>query len=138
MQGGNKAKLLRQNQTDAEKHLWYRLRNRGLNGHKFRRQVPIGSYIADFACMELRLIVEVDGGQHAEQVAYDLKRDRFLRDEGYEIVRYWNNEVMGNLNGVLETLTLTLSLREITSDLPASGLSRMASRPIRELGKSKK
>ncbi|MEO8333309.1 MAG: endonuclease domain-containing protein [Gallionella sp.] len=112
MQGSNKAKSLRQNQTEAEKHLWQRLRNRGLNDYKFRRQVPIGSYIADFVCMELRLIVEVDGGQHADQIAYDQKRELFLRKEGYEIVRYWNNEVLGNLDGVLETLTLALSLRE--------------------------
>jgi very-short-patch-repair endonuclease len=112
MQGSIKAKSLRQNQTEAEKVLWRHLRNRELAGYKFRRQVSIGPYVADFVCMKARLIVEIDGGQHANQVLYDQAREGFLRSEGYEIVRYWNTEVLGNLGGVLETLTLTLSLRE--------------------------
>jgi very-short-patch-repair endonuclease len=110
MQGNSKAKTLRRNQTEAEKALWHRLRNRGLEGYKFRRQVPIGPYVADFVCMAARLIVEIDGGQHAEQVVYDQDRERFLRNEGYEVVRYWNNDVLSNLDGVLTTLTLTLTL----------------------------
>ncbi len=112
MQGSNNAKSLRHTQTEAEKLLWYHLRNRRLNGCKFRRQVPIGPYIVDFVCMTARLIVEIDGGQHATQATYDQKRSRYLRNEGYKVVRYWNNEVLGNLDGVLTTLTLTLSLRE--------------------------
>lgn len=112
MQANDHANSLRKNQTDAETKLWCRLRNRGLSGYKFRRQVPVGRYIADFVCMEMRLIVELDGGQHAEQVTYDQEREAYLRSEGYVVVRYWNNEVLGNLDGVLETLTLTLSLRE--------------------------
>lgn len=112
MQGSNKARSLRRNQTEAEKILWSRLRDRGLGGYKFRRQVPIDPYIADFVCMAARLIVEIDGGQHAERVAQDHERERFLQKEGYEVVRYWNNEVLGNLDGVLTTLTLALSLRE--------------------------
>lgn len=119
MQANAHANSLRKNQTDAESMLWYRLRNRGLNGYKFRRQVPIGPYIADFVCMEMRLVVELDGGQHAEQVTYDHEREGFLRSEGYVVVRYWNNEVLGNLDGVLETLTLALSLRERES-IPGS------------------
>jgi very-short-patch-repair endonuclease len=106
------AKFLRQNQTEAEKVLWHRLRNRRLAGYKFRRQVSIGPYIADFVCAGSRLIVEVDGGQHSQQAEYDRRRDDFLTGVGYKVVRYWNNEVLSNLDGVLEALTLTLSQRE--------------------------
>jgi very-short-patch-repair endonuclease len=92
------------------------LRNRRLNGLKFRRQVPVGPYVADFLCKEAMLIIEVDGGQHATQVEYDQSRDEFLRANGYQVVRFWNNEVLKNIDGVLEelnrTLTLTLSQRE--------------------------
>ena len=107
-----KAKHLRKNSTDAEKFLWTHMRNRQLEGWKFRRQLPVGQYIVDFACLELRLIIEIDGGQHAEQVPYDLGRTRFLQSKGYRVVRFWNNEVLGNIEGVLEALTLTLSQRE--------------------------
>jgi len=72
----------------------------------------VGSYIADIVCSELKLIIELDGGQHAEQELYDLRRTEFLQSKGYQVVRYWNNEVLGNTTGVLETLTLTLSQRE--------------------------
>jgi very-short-patch-repair endonuclease len=108
----DKARLLRKNSTDAEKRFWSQLRNRRLNGWKFRRQFPIGQYIVDFECYELKLIVEVDGGQHAEQEFYDIRRTEYLQSKGYRVVRFWNNEVLGNLEGVLETLTLTLSQRE--------------------------
>ena len=104
-----KARLLRKNQTDAEAALWRKLRGRGLEGYKFRRQVPVGPYVADFLCKEAMLIVEIDGGQHAEQVEYDRFREDFLKTHGYQVVRFWNNEVLNNLDGVLETLTLTLS-----------------------------
>ncbi|MFB3059465.1 MAG: endonuclease domain-containing protein [Gammaproteobacteria bacterium] len=107
-----KAKQLRSNSTDAERNLWAHIRNRRLEGWKFRRQLPIGRFIVDFACAELRIIVEIDGGQHAEKIHYDLGRTRFLQSKGYQVVRYWNNEVLGNIEGVLEALTLTLSQRE--------------------------
>ena len=107
-----KARFLRRNQTDAEKILWQRLRNRGISGYKFRRQVPVGPYVADFLCNSAQLIVEVVGGQHAEHKEYDQCRDDFLRANGYDVIRFWNNEVMNNLDGVLESLTLTLSQRE--------------------------
>ena len=107
-----KAKQLRRNSTDAEKYLWAKIRNRQLESWKFRRQLPVGRYIVDFTCSELRLIIEIDGGQHAEQVHYDLGRTRFLQAKGYRVVRFWNNEVLGNIEGVLEALTLTLSQRE--------------------------
>lgn len=107
-----RARILRQNATEAEKRLWYRIRNRQINGCKFRRQHPVGGYVTDFTCVELKLVVEIDGGQHAEQADADLKRTRELESHGYTVIRFWNNEVLGNIEGVLETLTLTLSRRE--------------------------
>ncbi len=107
-----RARALRQNATESEKRLWYRIHSRQLNGHKFRRQHPVGRYVVDFACVELKLVVEIDGGQHAEQADADLKRTRELESLGYTVIRFWNNEVLGNIEGVLETLTLTLSQRE--------------------------
>ncbi len=107
-----KTKQLRSNSTDAERNLWAHIRNRRLEGWKFRRQLPVGQYIVDFACPELRLIIEIDGGQHAEQIHDDLGRTKFLQTKGYRVVRFWNNEVPGNIEAVLEALTLTLSQRE--------------------------
>jgi very-short-patch-repair endonuclease len=82
-----------------------------LENYKFRRQVPVGPYVADFLCKEAMLIVEIDGSQHSAQVEYDQQRDAFLRAGGYEVIRFWNNEVLMNVNGVLESLSLTLSQR---------------------------
>jgi very-short-patch-repair endonuclease len=93
--------------TDAERLLWSRLRSRQLNGHKFRRQVPVGSFIADFLCWEAGMIVEVDGGQHDE--ATDASRTAWLADNGYHVVRFWNNDVLQNIEGVLEELSLVLA-----------------------------
>ena len=107
-----KARQLRKNSTDAENRLWQYIRNRQLGGRKFRRQFPVGRYIVDFVCIELSLIAEIDGGHHTEQINYDSKRSSFLQSKGYRVVRFWNNEVLGNISGVLETLTLTLSQRE--------------------------
>ena len=115
-----KAKQLRRNSTDAGKYLWAKIRNRQLESWKFRRQLPVGYYIVDFACSELRLIIEIDGGQHAEQVLYDLRRTRFLQAKGYQVIRFWNNEVLENIEGVLEALTLTLSQRERELSNPLS------------------
>ncbi len=98
------AKVLRQNQTNAEGLLWHYLRNKQMDGHKFRRQQPIGPYIVDFACMPRKLIIELDGGQHAKQKTYDEKRDTFLKDMGFRILRFWNNEVFENCFGVLENI----------------------------------
>jgi len=111
------AKALRSNQTDAEQRLWYRLRAHRFMDLKFKRQKPIGRYIVDFVCMEHRLIIELDGGQHAEQVAYDQQRDAWLRSQGYTVLRFWNNDVMQQLEGVLEQILLTLS----PGPSPASG-----------------
>ena len=97
------AKVLRSNMTDAERRLWYRLRAHRLEGIKFKRQVPIGLYVADFACMERKLLVEVDGGQHAES-ASDVARTKWLEDRGFRILRFWNNEVLNETNAVLEII----------------------------------
>ena len=105
----NNAKTLRSNQTTAEQRLWYHLRAHRFMGFKFKRQKPMGRYIVDFVCLEHRLIIEVDGGQHAEQVAYDQYRDAWLRSQGYTVLRFWNNDVMQQMEGVLEQIRCTLS-----------------------------
>ena len=102
------AKQLRQNLTDAEQRLWYHLRGRRLHGYKFRRQMPIGRYIADFVCEERRLIVEADGGQHAEQCAYDAGRSRDLQQSGYTVLRFWNHEILQETEAVLARILLML------------------------------
>ena len=99
-----KAQTLRESQTNAEGLLWHYLRDKQLAGYKFRRQQPIGPYIVDFACMPKKLLIELDGGQHAEQHTYDKKRDEFLREKGYKILRFWNNDVFENCFGVLESI----------------------------------
>jgi very-short-patch-repair endonuclease len=97
---------LRRTQTDAEKALWARLRNRQLDGMRFRRQQPIGPYVVDFVCLERKLIVEIDGGQHNEEetVIRDDDRTRWLRGRHYQVLRFWNNEVMTNPEGVLQRI----------------------------------
>lgn len=100
----NRARTLRVGQTDAEQRLWQQLRDRRLDGFKFRRQHGIGTYIVDFVCIEAKLIVEVDGGQHADQAVYDAKRTAWLAASGYRVMRFWNNEVLENLEGVLESI----------------------------------
>ena len=99
------AQSLRGKRTDAEGILWNHLRERELDGRKFRRQQPIGPYIADFACMSEKLIVELDGGGHAERKAEDRERDEYLRRSGYRVLRFWNTEVFENLQGVLEKIS---------------------------------
>ena len=96
-----RAKRLRRDMTEAEKKLWYRIRLGQLEGHQFRKQVPLDPYILDFACLRKRLALEVDGSQHAEISKWEDERIRFLRSEGYTVVRYWNSEVMRNIDGVL-------------------------------------
>ncbi len=98
------AKKLRSDMTDVEQKLWYHLRAKRFVNCKFKRQVPMQRYIADFVCFEKRLIVELDGGQHAAQQDYDKKRDEFFINQGFRVLRFWNNEVVGNLEGVLTTI----------------------------------
>ena len=102
------ARRLRVDQTDAETVLWNRIRNRQIDGHKFVRQEPLAGYICDFVCRERRLVIEVDGGQHNESAA-DATRDRRLAADGYQVLRFWNNDVLGNIDGVLTTIQTELS-----------------------------
>jgi very-short-patch-repair endonuclease len=103
------AKDLRRRSTEAEKALWRTLRNRQLGGFKFRRQQFLGPFIVDFACLEARLVIEVDGGQHAVDKEKDEERDTWLRGQGFQILRFWNHEVLGNIDGVLETIRQRLT-----------------------------
>ena len=124
MRGANerrtgRSRQLRRVQTEAERKLWYRINNRQPSGHKFVRQEPVGPYFADFACRAHRLIVELDGSQHAES-AHDLVRDAYLRSRGFRILRFWNAEVYTNMDGVLETILAALDERA-PSPLPAGG-----------------
>jgi len=96
-----KAKLMRSEATDAERVLWRHLRAHRLASAKFRRQQPIGRYIVDFVCFESRLVVEVDGGHHLES-ASDTERDAWLREQGYTVLRFWNNDVLQRTESVLE------------------------------------
>ncbi|MCF3629334.1 endonuclease domain-containing protein [Thalassospiraceae bacterium LMO-SO8] len=100
--------LLRKSMTDAERRLWQALRNRQLASHKFRRQHPIPPYVADFACVERGLIVEVDGGQHSARAEADAARTQALQARGFRVLRIWNNEVMENLEGVLAAILAVL------------------------------
>ena len=103
-----RARELRREATEAERVLWGALRNRQLDGHKFRRQTPIGPFIVDFVCMERRLIVEVDGGQHDERREYDEERSAALMSEGFRVVRYWNSEVLSDVEAVADSILLEL------------------------------
>ena len=113
----NNAKTLRSQQTEAEQRLWYHLRAHRFHGLKFKRQKPMGRYIVDFVCIERRLIIELDGSQHSEQMDYDQSRDAWLRSRGYTVLRFWNNDVLQQLENVLEQIRLTLS----PGPSPASG-----------------
>ena len=99
----NRSRELRNLSTDAESKLWNRLRARMLGGHKFVRQIPIGPFIVDFVCREKRLIIEVDGGQHATSTS-NSARDKWLIGHRYRVLRFWNNDVLRNTDGVLESI----------------------------------
>ena len=94
--------------TDTERLLWRRIRYRQIGGCKFRRQHPVGPYIVDFACLECGLVVELDGGQHGERVKKDAQRTRFLEQEGFAVLRFWDNQVFEELDGVLEVIRRAL------------------------------
>jgi very-short-patch-repair endonuclease len=106
----SRARTMRHAMTDAERKLWFLLRDRRLNGAKFRRQAPVGSYIADFVCLRDKLIVEADGGQHIES-RRDAARDRWLAAEGYRVIRYSNLDILKNPDGVLTDLLIHLEDR---------------------------
>ena len=103
----SRSRALRKNATDAERKLWSIVRRRQLNGFKFRKQVEIDGYIVDFLCAEQRLIIEVDGGQHSP--ARDARRTAFLQSQGFRLIRFWNNDVLQNLDGVRTTIEEALS-----------------------------
>ncbi len=105
------ARHLRKNLTDAESRLWHRLRRRQLGGFRFRRQVPLGPYVADLVCLPAKLVVEVDGGQHADRAAQDDVRTASLVANGFRVLRFWNNEALANTEGVLEVILRALEER---------------------------
>ncbi len=98
------ARKLRATPTEAETRLWSRLRRKQLDGHRFRRQVPLGSYVVDFLFLSQRLVVEVDGGQHATEAHRDAKRTAWLESQGFRVARFWNNDVLGNTDAVVEAI----------------------------------
>jgi very-short-patch-repair endonuclease len=124
-----KAKRLRREMTDAERKLWSILRGSQIEGAKFRRQQPIGPFIADFVCQERRLIVEADGGQHADS-ASDARRTTFLEGKGYRVLRFWNNDILCNLDGVARLIAAA-----VATPHPAR-TSRESPSPSRGEGKS--
>ena len=101
------ARRLRKNSTDTERYLWRYLRNRQVEGVKFRRQQQLGKYIVDFVNLENKVVIEVDGGQHSDNSS-DKIRDEWLRAEGYKVLRFWDNEISNNLEGVLESIRAAL------------------------------
>ena len=128
-----KARKLRRNSTDVERRLWHRIRDKQIDEFRFRRQRPIGRYIVDFICLEAKLIVELDGGQHATSDEYDKSRTAFLESLGYRVVRFWNNEVTENMDGVLQRLHENLlrsrtnpTLTPLQGALAAASASRSA------------
>ncbi|WP_333879051.1 endonuclease domain-containing protein [Methylobacter sp.] len=114
------ARALRINQTDAERLIWNQLRNRRMVGCKFRRQQIIGPYIADFLCMEPKLVIELDGGQHLQQQASDEQRTQYLQKLGYKVLRFWNHEVLRETQAVLDAIRLEI-INLIPSPRPSPG-----------------
>ena len=115
-----RARALRKNMSDAEWSLWQVLRGGQIEGFRFRRQHPIGVFVADFVCLEKRLIIEVDGAQHAEpaQIKHDIDRTRWLESRGYRVVRFWTNEITENQDGVLDSIWAVLQELPSARDRP--------------------
>ena len=114
-----RAQVLRKRTTDTERLLWSHLRRRQLQGYRFRRQVPIGNYIADFVCIEARLIIELDGSQHQDQRVYDEQRTRYLEQRGFKIFRVWDNQAFTETQSVLETIANMLESATQQQTAPA-------------------
>ncbi len=108
-----RARGLRREMTDAERRLWWLLRSRQMENHKFRRQHPVGRFFLDFACVACRLAVEADGGEHAGS-AHDDRRTAWLKAEGWRVLRFWNNDILQNGEGVVETILRALNVEEET------------------------
>jgi very-short-patch-repair endonuclease len=113
------AKTMRSTQTPAEQHLWYHLRANRFMGLKFKRQKPFGPYIVDFICLERGVIVEVDGGQHGDDVAYDRRRDQWLASQGFIVLRFWNHDVLNQTEGVLERIRQIVEERAFPALVPS-------------------
>ncbi len=99
-----RARRLRTEMTDAEVRLWIQLRRRQIDGYRFRRQVPMGPYVVDFACLRARLVIEVDGGQHAQPFELDDRRTVWLESRGFRVLRFWNTDVLQRTEGVMESI----------------------------------
>ncbi|MGH7403179.1 MAG: endonuclease domain-containing protein [Candidatus Rokuibacteriota bacterium] len=112
---------MRRRQTDAERRLWARLRDRRLLGVKFARQVPLGPYVVDFCCREMKLVIELDGGQHAARADYDAGRTALLQALGYRVLRFWDNEALLNTDGMVERIAQTLTARPSPRPSPQRG-----------------
>ena len=112
----SRARRLRNQATDAERYLWRHLCHRQIAGYRFRRQVPVTGFIADFACLEAKVIVELDGGQHEERIGYDEDRDRRLRAQGFRVLRFWDDQVFRDTEAVLEHIMRAL---EVSSPHPS-------------------
>ena len=118
----SRARALRSDMTKAEGRIWSRLRAHRFQRYSFRRQFPIGPYVADFVCLEARLIIEIDGGQHASTEAKrDERRDAWLRYQGFVISRYWNNDVLTNIDGVLEDILSKITTTPTPNPSPQGG-----------------
>src|SRR5215472_4254340 len=104
----DRPRQLRREMTEAERALWWRVRHRQLNGHRFRRQAPIGAYVVDFACLEARIVIELDGGQHFDDSVRDERRTAWLEERGYRVLRFWNNEVLSQTGDVLDLIIRAL------------------------------
>jgi len=115
------AKELRRDQTDAERKLWRIVRSRQLAGSKFRRQRVIGPYIVDVCCLNPKLVIELDGGQHQDAIAYDQRRTEYLKSEGFEVIRFWDGEVLQHQEDVAESIFRALTLRPLP---PSAGEGR--------------
>jgi very-short-patch-repair endonuclease len=114
---GKLQRTLRNQPTEAERRLWQYLRSRQLEGCKFRRQHPYGNYILDFVCLERKIVVEADGGQHADNLEYDQVRTLLLERAGFAVLRFWNNEIFNNIEGVIEVISNALA-RRVTPSPP--------------------
>ena len=123
------AKQLRANSTDAERMLWRHLRSRQMTDFKFRRQQVIEPYIVDFVCLERRLVVEIDGGQHAERQKEDARRTAFLESAGFHVIRFWNNEVLANLDGVMSAIQGALNTPPHPGPLPQGEREKISQQP---------